>query len=252
MKFYKLEFSANNCKYDARVSDFPVLFDNNGYQLNTIVPLNHLIFENYLLLVIKILPIDGQPTLNKIASLNIRIFSVNENGKTENTLFEFSSNFNENQVPEYYLKKQIPIEHLENNLAWVKGENIKLNKQVVLQLNQKYQNIWRSFKTNDLKTLEQDIELREICYATSYGVKTDTRTLESMEEYSSFINDHDYDLFDLKLDYFTIKLACMNKVIYMEDDEGFHPIFFLRKNKKGSINIPIYLSLLAGEFKITL
>jgi hypothetical protein len=252
MEIFYMALTAANCKYEVQVNNFSLFKETIGYQVNTELAFNQLIIKPALVLNIDITPINTQPSLNEIVSFECRVFSKIKNLETETTLYQYRFKDTYKNLPKFNLQETILLNEMKYIPIWSKGESLEINPQTVSELYYSYQTLWHTLKNNDINYLKELISLREETYASCYGNSLEERYEFSLSTFKSHLKDNEYHLFEFKPEAFNPKLQCFGKVISLEDEDGFQPVFFLKNDMQGSINIPAYYSKIKGAFRIVL
>jgi hypothetical protein len=252
MEIYYVSLSAANCKYKLQINDFLLLRENTGYQISTDLSFNQLIIKPNIILNIELLPIENQQFLTEIVSFECIIFSKSKGTESKNILYEYKFTDSNKNLTQSIFQKIITIPGLKYTPVWDTGEQLGIDQKTLYELYIVYQKLWNALKTKDINLLKELISLREETYAFSYGNTLEERTEFSIATYRSHLSDPDFFLFDFKPDSFKPKLHCFGKVISLEDEEGFQPVFFLKRDKQEVINIPAFYSKIKGVFRIVL
>ncbi len=250
MNKYKFYLSAENCLYEVKVNDFCILEELEGYKLVSYEPINHLIGDGAFHLSIHIRPISSKQMIDDSISYSCRITCNDGNG--EYTVFEIGSLEEFSNLPEARIEEVIPVQNTNSAPLWLSGNIMKIDNELISLVLSQYVQVWELFRSKNIQKLLDLLAVREKTYADAFGLSVNERRSECMEEYTSFVNDPDYILFDLKPQFFKPKLQGFGKLFSLEDSQGFHPVFFSRKDKKGCIKIQAYFALLDGELKIVL
>lgn len=252
MDIYYLSIAVANCKYTVSINDFTLFKDDDGYQLHTEIAINQLIFGPLLSINAKLLPIQDKDSLTEIALFSINVIVKNRELKSESILFEYNFNEPKQQLPEFIFNKQLPVSKQNYTPAWYSADFLELRPKLLTDLIAGYNNIWSLLESGDLNGLIKSVKLREETYADSHGLSMSDRLNLSLSTYQSHINDSDYTLYPFEPEHFHPKLQCFGKVISLEDEDGFHPVFFLKNDRSGAINIPLYFSMVNDELKVVL
>ena len=250
MKIYRVNLTATNCKYEIGVNGFPILIETEGYQTNTHYNINQLISGDHFGLQIKLLPTGGQDMLGENVEFKI-VVAYHENGSEDETpVFEYqydplkkSAEVNENKL--------LQLEKIEYIPVWHRAEKIDFDKRVSDLMNY-YQKIWNLFNAKDIESIMKSFEIREQTYAYSYGESIENRIKETRSIYESYFKDSNYDLFPIIPKYFKPHLYGFGKILCLEQENGFGPIFYVNKQKTQCRYIPFYFSQLNNELIITL
>lgn len=250
MESINFEFNAENCLYEVRVNDFCIIKEKSGLKLVSREPLNYLIYGKSFTLSININPIKGKNVLDETVSFSCAI--VSSDGNRRNNIFTYQLEPSQLFTPELIINQVITTTDSKITPAWTKGSLIQINEDIIGVVLKEYVKIWNFFKSKEINKMMDYFAIKEQTYAAAFGITVEERMKESIAEYNSMVNDTEYDLFDIKPQFFNPKIQCYGKVISLEDELGFHPVFFFSKDKKNSIKIQTYFAMIDKQLKVVL
>ncbi len=247
-----LYISAANCKYEVRLNDFPVFNEYKGHRINLGYPVNQLMKGTLITLGFSIRPIEGKDMLDETPEFLLELRYGISSSETYEVIYRYNYKFNGTPHSHLVDLKEVVVTDIGIKPAWSEGEELKLSEAVLSDLYSTYRQLWSAFRNQNLDQLREFFRVRDYAYSRAFYLDPENRQKESIAVYEKYLGDPDYKLYDLQLQHFTPKVACLGKVIYMEEKDGFHPVFFLKHSKKGSFNIPIFFSRIENKLLVTL
>ncbi|MBK8520983.1 MAG: hypothetical protein IPL54_08905 [Chitinophagaceae bacterium] len=250
MQFYRIEISTANCIYQISINGLPVLFDKKGYRTDTHLNVNHLIKDKSLGIEYEIMPISGETILGKNVLFELKII-VNEKDQEQQT--EVFSYTYDNQLAASNVSqiKIIKIPQVEFSPYWLNTKKIDLVAESENLIKQ-YRLIWNAFNEKNIDAIISLFQIRENTYADSYGEVLSSRIKDTSAIYQSYFVDSEYYLYPFSPQFFMLKQFGYGKLICLEEENGFPPIFYLNKEGTKGRYIPIYFGLVENELKVLL
>lgn len=240
--------SSANCKFSISFNDFEILNEKEGLRLDTEFPLSHLLVVKNNLLSLSLQPAAGQSNLTDIVQFHCAVVRIPRGSEEKETLLEWEFNQGNQKLPSLKWSKAVVTK--EENEQWPKLKKIELTAALIEQVTQQYQRFWKALKAKDLNEISSMVIHREKIYAEALGISLSERMQMVLAIYENHIADAEFYLYDFMPQFFKPKLQMFGKVLSLQDSKDFNPIFFLSKDEKQTINIPLHFGIINEKLEV--
>lgn len=243
MRHY-LKISAFDCGFFLYVNDIPCVDMRRSGNVNTTIMLNKFLINKKNEFKCLIKPAIGQEALTQTTSVKATIFTaIDPNG--EKTIlkeiatpkFEMTE---ENPIPpDYSLIDIFFTENIPDSLI-KSGLTILDTPDFSLKLMDKYDEIWRYFKNNEMDKIKAFFRTRDQELDLLFNNNSGEQAKETVEDYSNYLMNSGLELWQMKKEIMVFKVYFNGQLACYELKNRNSPLCFVNNIENYTVYIPMY------------